>query len=164
MGLKDLTLSKRQSNINKWISNNSKKDYNNLTYEQQRRVEIGENTFVSKIDQYKNTPKGKLRAYLEKLRVGSTIDRQKLGKKFGMTSSMGAVSEVINSFPKKKFKFVDLQRWERPKVKTTEAQRKLSELLFGEDIYEISSGKRSNIISGYFNKIHKSDILNYFDI
>jgi len=32
MGLKDLTLSKRQSNINKWISNNSKKDYNNLTY------------------------------------------------------------------------------------------------------------------------------------
>ena len=152
MGLKDLTLSKRQSNINKWISNNSKKDYNNLTYEQQRRVEIGENTFVSKIDQYKNTPKGKLRAYLEKLRVGSTIDRQKLGKKFGMTSSMGAVSEVINSFPKKKFKFVDLQRWERPKVKTTEAQRKLSELLFGEDIYEISSGKRSNIISGKFNK------------
>ena len=42
--------------------------------------------------------------------------------------------------------------WETPKVKTTEAQRKLSELLFGEDIYEISSGKRSNIISGKFNK------------
>ena len=75
MGLKDLTLSKRQSNINKWISNNSKKAYNNLTYEQQRRVEIGENTFVSKIDQYKNTPKGKLRSYLE------TTSREKLLEK-----------------------------------------------------------------------------------
>ena len=152
MGLKDLTLSKRQSNINKWISKNSKKAYNDLNPSTQRKVEMGENVFVNKIDEYKNTPKGKLRAYLEKLPVGSTLNRKELAEKFGMTSSKGAVSEVINSFPKKKFKFVDLQRWERPKVKTTEAQRKLSELLFGEDIYEISSGKRSNIISGKFNK------------
>ena len=87
MGLKDLTLSKRQSNINKWISKNSKKAYNNLTYEKQRKIELGETVFVNRADYYKDTPKGKLRAYLEKLRVGSTIDRQKLGKKFGMTSS-----------------------------------------------------------------------------
>ena len=152
MGLKDLTLSKRQSNINKWISKNSKKAYNDLQRSTQIKVEKGINVFVNKADYYKDTPKGKLRTYLEKLPVGSTINREKLREKFKMTSSKGAVSEVINSFPKKKFKFVDLQRWERPKVKTTEAQRKLSELLFGEDIYEISSGKRSNIISGKYNK------------
>jgi hypothetical protein len=96
--------------------------------------------------------KGRLRSYLEKLRVGSTISREKLAEKFGMTSSKGGVSDVLNDLPEKKFKFVDLYKWERPKIKTTEAQRKLSQTLFGEDIYEISSGKRSNIISGYFNK------------
>ena len=96
--------------------------------------------------------KGRLRSYLEKLRVGSTISREKLAEKFGMTSSKGGVSDVLNDLPEKKFKFVDLYKWERPKIKTTEAQKKLSQLLFGEDIYEISSGKRSNIISGYFNK------------
>ena len=152
MGLKDLTLSKRQSNINKWISKNSKKAYNDLGPNVQRKVEMGENVFVNRADYYKDTPKGKLRTYLEKLPVGSTIDRTKLREKFKMTSSEGAVSEVIRTFPKKKFKFVDLSKWERPKVKTTEAQRKLSQLLFGEDIYEITSGKRSNIISGKFNK------------
>ena len=152
MGLKDLTLSKRQSNINKWISKNSKKAYNNLTYEKQRKIELGETVFVNRADYYKDTPKGKLRAYLEKLRVGSTINRAELAEKFKMTSSEGAVSEVIKTFPKKKFKFVDLSRWERPKVKTTEAQRKLSQLLFGKGIYEVSSEKRSNIISRKFNK------------
>ena len=30
--------------------------------------------------------KGRLRSYLEKLRVGSTINREKLAEKFGMTS------------------------------------------------------------------------------
>ena len=152
MGLKDLTLLKRQSNINKWISKNSKKAYDNLIYKKQRKVELGETVFENRADYYKDTPKGKLRAYLKKLRVGSTINRKELAEKFKMTSSEGAVSEVIKTFPKKKFKFVDLSRWERPKVKTTEAQRKLSQLLFGEDIYEITSGKRSNIISGKFNK------------
>jgi len=96
--------------------------------------------------------KARLKSYLENLRVGSTINRAKLAEKFGMTSSMGGVSDTINSLPEKKFKFEDLYKWERPKIKTTEAQKKLSQLLFGEDIYEISSGKRSNIISGYFNK------------
>ena len=110
MGLKDLTLSKRQSNINKWISNNSKKDYNDLGPNTQRKVEMGENVFVNRADYYKDTPKGKLRTYLEKLPVGSTIDRTKLREKFKMTSSEGAVSEVIRTFPKKKFKFVDLSK------------------------------------------------------
>ena len=96
--------------------------------------------------------KARLKSYLENLRVGSTINRTKLAEKFGMTSSMGGVSETINSLPGKKFKFEDLYSWERPKLKTTEAQKKLSQLLFGEDIYEISSGKRSKIISGDFNK------------
>ena len=96
--------------------------------------------------------KGRLRSYLENLRVGSTVSREKLAEKFGMTSSMGGVSDVLNDLPEKKFKFEDLYKWERPKIKTTEAQRKLSQTLFGEDIYKISSGKRSNIVSGYFNK------------
>ena len=96
--------------------------------------------------------KARLKSYLENLRVGSTINRTKLAEKFGMTSSMAGVSNTINSLPGKKFKFENLYSWERPKLKTTEAQKKLSQLLFGEDIYEISSGKRSKIISGDFNK------------
>jgi len=102
--------------------------------------------------------KARLKSYLENLRVGSTISRAKLAEKFGMTSSMGGVSETINSLPKKKFKFENLYSWERPKIKTTEAQEKLSQLLFGKDIYnddpkkEISSGNRGKIISGDFNK------------
>ena len=79
--------------------------------------------------------KARLKSYLENLRVGSTISRAKLAEKFGMTSSMGGVSETINSLPKKKFKFENLYSWERPKIKTTEAQEKLSQLLFGKDIY-----------------------------
>ena len=67
-------------------------------------------TCSCRADYYKDTPKGKLRAYLEKLRVGSTINRAELAEKFKMTSSEGAVSEVIKTFPKKKFKFVDLSR------------------------------------------------------
>ena len=96
--------------------------------------------------------KARLKSYLENLRVGSTINRTKLAEKFGMTSSMAGVSNTINSLPGKKFKFENLYSWERPELKTTEAQKKLSQLLFGEDIYEISSGKRSKIISGDFNK------------
>ena len=78
--------------------------------------------------------KGRLRSYLEKLRVGSTISREKLAEKFGMTSSMGGVSDTINSLPEKKFKFENLYNWERPKRKTTKAHNTLSQLLFGEDI------------------------------
>ena len=40
--LKDLTKKQRQSNINKFISKNSKKIYDNLSSTTQRRIQLGE--------------------------------------------------------------------------------------------------------------------------
>jgi hypothetical protein len=98
--------------------------------------------------------KGRLRSYLEKLRVGSTISREKLAEKFGMTSSKGGVSDTINSLPEKKFKFENLYNWERPKRKTTKAHNTLSQLLFGEDIDspDLSKLNKNKIISNKYNK------------
>jgi hypothetical protein len=99
----------------------------------------------------KDTNRGKLREYLKNLRKGSTINRQELIKKFGMEKATGSVTEVLNEFKNKNFKFVNLIKGvkkEGRKIEFTAAQKKLPMLLFGKTEDELTSTQRSNITTG----------------
>ena len=153
--LKDLTLEQRQANIDKWISSNSKKDYDNLSFSSKRRVELGENVLKNKTIQYADTPKGKLREYIKNLPNGSTVNRQELAEKFGIKKqSMGTVTEVFQEFPNKNFKFVNPVKGilRGPIFKLTETQKKLPMLLFGKTEDQLTSTQRSNIRLGIVNE------------
>jgi hypothetical protein len=102
----------------------------------------------------KDTNRGKLREYLKNLRKGSTINRQELIKKFGMEKATGSVTEVLNEFKNKNFKFVNLIKGvkkEGRKIEFTAAQKKLPMLLFGKTEDELTSTQRSNITTGKVN-------------
>ena len=99
----------------------------------------------------KDTNKGKLREYLKNLRKESTINRQELAKKFGMEKATGSVTQVLNEFKNKNFKFVNLTKGvkkEGRKIEFTTAQKKLPMLLFGKTEDELTSTQRSNITTG----------------
>jgi len=99
----------------------------------------------------KDTNKGKLREYLKNSRKGSTFNRQELAKKFGMEKATGSVTEVLNEFKNKNFKFVNLIKGvkkEGRKIEFTAAQKKLPMLLFGKTEDELTSTQRSNITTG----------------
>jgi hypothetical protein len=153
--LKDLTLEQRQANINKWISNNSKKAYDDLADSSKRRVQLGENVVIDKTLQYANTPKGKLREYVKNLPAGSTVNRQELAKKFGIKKqSMGNVTEVFQEFADKNFKFVNPVKGikKKPLFKLTANQKKLPMLLFGKKENKLTTDQRSLITSGRYNE------------
>ena len=152
--LKDLTTKQRQSNINKFISKNSKKIYDNLSSTTQRRIQLGEKVVLDKKAQYVDTPKGKLREYVKNLPSGSTVNRQELAKKFGIKKeSMGTVTEVFKEFPNKNFKFEQLSMGPRgPQIKATQKQKNLAPLLFGKKYDELSVLERSRITSGNYTK------------
>ena len=102
----------------------------------------------------KDTNRGKLREYLKNLRKGSTINRQELIKKFGMEKATGSVTEVLNEFKNKNFKFVNLLKGakkEGRKIEFTAAQKKLPMLLYGKTEEELTSTQRSNITTGKVN-------------
>lgn len=149
--LKDLTLEQRQANINKWISSNSKKAYDDLADSSKRRVQIGQNVIIDKTLRYADTPKGKLREYVKNLPAGSTVNRRELAKKFGIKKqSMGNVTEVFQEFANKNFKFVNPVKGilKGPKFKLTLRQKKLPMLLFGKTEDELTTSERSNIRLG----------------
>ena len=152
--LKDLTTKQRQSNINKFISKNSKKAYDNLSKTSKRRVQLGQKVVIDKKAEYADTPKGKLREYVKNLPSGSTVNRQELAKKFGIKKgSMGNVTEVFQEFPNKNFKFeFPSEGMKGPRIKATENQKNLAKLLFGKDINDLTALERSNIITGKFDK------------
>jgi hypothetical protein len=153
--LKDLTLKQRQANINKWISSNSKKAYDDLADSSKRRVQLGENVTTDKALQYADTPKGRLREYIKNLPNGSTVNRQELAEKFGIKKqSMGTVTEVFQEFPDKNFKFVNPVKGilRGPIFKLTETQKKLPMLLFGKTEDQLTSTQRSNIRLGIVNE------------
>ena len=165
--LKDLTLEQRQANIDKWISSNSKKDYDNLSFSSKRRVELGENVLKNKTIQYADTPKGKLREYIKNLPNGSTVNRQELAEKFGIKKqSMGTVTEVFQEFPDKNFKFVNPVKGilRGPIFKLTETQKKLPMLLFGKTEDEL---KAAGVTPGYVRLCigleHIDDIIDDLD-
>jgi hypothetical protein len=153
-GLKDLTTKERLSNINKFISKYSKKDYDNLSKTSKRRVQLDQNVVIDKKAEYADTPKGKLREYVKNLPSGSTVNRQELAKKFGIKKeSMGNVTEVFQEFPNKNFKFeFPSEGMKGPRIKATENQKNLAKLLFGKDINDLTTLERSNIITGKFDK------------
>ena len=153
-GLKDLTTKERQSNINKFISKYSKKDYDNLSRTRKRKVQLGENVFMDLKDAYANTPKGKLREYVKNLPSGSTVNRRELAEKFGIKKqSMGTVTDVFQEFPNKNFKFEQLSMGPQgPQIKATQKQKNLAPLLFGKKYDELNNDKRSLITSGRYNE------------
>ena len=150
VNLKDLTLKKRQSNIDKWISNNSQEAYDNASQASKRKIQLGENVVLDKKIQYADTTKGKLRTYLSELPDGSTINRKTLAEKFGIKkASMGNVTEVLNDF-----KFINPVKGikKEPKIKLTSDQKKLPMLLFGKKENELTTDQRSLITSGRYNE------------
>jgi len=155
VNLKDLTLKKRQSNIDKWISNNSQEAYDNASQASKRKIQLGENVVLDKKIQYADTTKGKLRTYLSELPDGSTINRKTLAEKFGIKkASMGNVTEVLNEFKDKNFKFINPVKGikKEPKIKLTADQKKLPMLLFGKKENELTTDQRSLITSGRYNE------------
>ena len=153
--LKDLTLEQRQANINKWISNNSQEAYDNASQASQRRIQLGENVVLDKKLQFADSAKGKLRTYLSELPDGSTINRKTLAENFGIKKqSMGTVTEVLNEFKDKNFKFINPQKGIKKgsKIKLTTAQKKLPLLLFGKKESELTTDQRSLITSGRYNE------------
>ena len=152
--LKDLTTNQRQSNINKFISKNSKKIYDNLSDASKRIVQLGQKVVIDKKTQYVDTPKGKLREYVKNLPSGSTVNRQELAKKFGIKKeSMGNVTEVFQEFPNKNFKFEQLSMGPQgPQIKPTQKQKNLAPLLFGKKYDDLLINERSKITSGRFTK------------
>ena len=153
--LKDLTSKQRQANINKWISSNSKKAYDDLADSSKRRVQLGQNVITDKNLQYADTPKGKLREYIKNLPNGSTVNRQKLAEEFGIKKqSMGTVTEVFQEFPDKNFKFVNPVKGilKGPAFELTATQKKLPMLLFGKTEDQLTSTQRSNIRLGIVNE------------
>jgi len=106
------------------------------------------------VDRFVNSKKRQLESYLKQLPVGSTIERKKLAEKFKLTSSMGTVSDVLNSLPEKKFKFINPVKGIKkgPIFKLTEAQKKLPMLLYGKTEDQLTSLQRSQILTGKVNK------------
>ena len=106
------------------------------------------------MDRFVNSKKRQLESYLKQLPVGSTIERKKLAEKFKLTSSMGTVSDVLNSLPEKKFKFINPVKGIKkgPIFKLTEAQKKLPMLLYGKTEDQLTSLQRSQILTGKVNK------------
>ena len=149
--LKDLTFKKRQSNINKWISNNSKEAYDNASVASKRRIQLGENVILDRKLLYKDTTKGKIREYLSNLPDGATINRRTIKEKFKIKkASMGNLSEVLNEFKDKNFKFINPVKGEKtgPKFELTKAQKKLPMLLYGKTEDELTTTQRANIRLG----------------
>ncbi len=106
------------------------------------------------MDRFVNSKKRRLESYLKQLPVGSTIERKKLAEKFKLTSSMGTVSDVLNSLPEKKFKFINPVKGIKkgPIFKLTEAQKKLPMLLYGKTEDQLTPLQRSQILTGKVNK------------
>ena len=106
------------------------------------------------MDRFVNSKKRQLESYLKQLPVGSTIERKKLAEKFKLTSSMGTVSDVLNSLPEKKFKFINPVKGIKkgPIFKLTEAQKKLPMLLYGKTEDQLTPLQRSQILTGKVNK------------
>jgi hypothetical protein len=106
------------------------------------------------VDRFVNSKKRQLESYLKQLPVGSTIERKKLAEKFKLTSSMGTVSDVLNSLPEKKFKFINPVKGIKkgPIFKLTEAQKKLPMLLYGKTEDQLTPLQRSQILTGKVNK------------
>ena len=106
------------------------------------------------MDRFVNSKKRRLESYLKQLPVGSTIERKKLAEKFKLTSSMGTVSDVLNSLPEKKFKFINPVKGIKkgPIFKLTKAQKKLPMLLYGKTEDQLTSLQRSQILTGKLNK------------
>jgi len=106
------------------------------------------------VDRFVNSKKRQLEFYLKQLPVGSTIERKKLAEKFKLTSSMGTVSDVLNSLPEKKFKFINPVKGIKkgPIFKLTEAQKKLPMLLYGKTEDQLTPLQRSQILTGKVNK------------
>ena len=153
--LKDLTFKKRQSNINKWISNNSQEAYDNASVASQRRIQLGENVILDRKLLYKDTTKGKIREYLSNLPDGATINRRTIKEKFKIKkASMGNLSEVLNEFKDKNFKFINPVKGEKtgPKFELTKAQKKLPMLLYGKTEDELTTTQRANIRLGRVDK------------
>ncbi len=101
-----------------------------------------------------DTNKGKLRAYLNTLDDGATLNRQELIKKFNMQKAAGSVTEVLNEFKNKNFKFINPVKGTKtgPKFELTEKQKKLPMLLFGKKENELTTTQRSNIRLGIVDK------------